>query len=97
VQPGFNSIFFGGEKDGAATEKGYTDINWTGNVSTTWEDAANWAEGIVPGPSHHVVIPSGRPRYPVISTSTAVLSVELMPGTSMQVNSGVNLQVIGNN
>ncbi|MBN2777030.1 MAG: hypothetical protein JXR36_05285, partial [Bacteroidales bacterium] len=44
--------------------------NWTGNVSTDWQTAGNWDLGTIPTATDNVVIPNGRPRYPVIDDGT---------------------------
>ncbi len=41
--------------------------NWTGTVSTAWNNPSNWGNGIVPNQTNEVVIPAGTPNSPVIS------------------------------
>jgi ELWxxDGT repeat protein len=69
--------------------------SWTGNSSTVWEDASNWSSG-VPCATTVVTIPPGRPRYPVINVNSSVKSITIATGTSITVEAGVNLMVIGN-
>ena len=71
-------------------------FNWTGAVSTEWENPANWSGNQVPGAGSNVVIPAGRPRYPIVSVNTAVKSMTTEPGTSVDIATGINLTVIGN-
>ncbi|MET0638227.1 MAG: hypothetical protein ABWZ25_19510 [Chitinophagaceae bacterium] len=73
-------------------------VSWTGAVSTSWNDAGNWSNGIVPTISSPpvVLIPAGRPFYPVISTGTVqVNSVSVDPGASLTVNGTGIFQLTG--
>ena len=65
--------------------------NWTGNVSTAWENAGNWEDNLVPTATSNVVIPAARPRYPIISISTTIKSISAAQGTSVNVADGVNV------
>ncbi len=69
-------------------------FTWTGAVCTAWENPANWSGNAVPGAGSDVVIPSQRPRYPVINTSTAVRKLTCSNGTFVTVQPGVVLQVL---
>jgi hypothetical protein len=70
------------------------NISWTGNVSTAWENAANWSNNFVPTATSEVTIPAGRPRYPVVNASTSVKSILCVSGTSLTVAPGVILNVL---
>lgn len=69
---------------------------WTGNVDTDWGNAANWANNQVPGPTSEVIIPSGRPRYPVVSANTTVKSISVATGAAVTVATGINITILGN-
>jgi len=43
-------------------------ITWSGNTSEAWDLGLNWIGGIVPSVTNDVIIPSGCPRYPNITT-----------------------------
>ena len=43
---------------------------WTGNVSTDWNDVANWCKGQLPTSADNVLIPAGTPYPCVLSTGT---------------------------
>lgn len=90
-----NYIFGGGREDGYAGKKFHGDVSWTGNLNTEWENPANWGEGIVPGPYSRVIIPSGRPNYPIIRFNTSIKSLELFPLTSVLVNTGISFSILG--
>lgn len=68
---------------------------WTGATSTEWAEASNWSCHEVPGINAEVLIPSGRPRYPKLSTSTEIRRITLDPGASLQVNAGQSLKLNG--
>lgn len=68
---------------------------WTGAVSTDWSNTGNWSSGIVPTISSPsiVVIPAGKPRYPIISGTSVANSISLEAGTSLTVTG--TLQIAG--
>lgn len=66
---------------------------WTGGVSAAWEDGLNWANKAVPNGNSEVIIPPGKPRYPMISVNTTVRKMTLSPGTNVQVAPGVLFEV----
>ncbi len=59
-----------------------------------WEDAGNWEPAAVPGSNTEVIIPAGRPRYPIINANTSVKKMSCAPGASVQVGSGVLFNVL---
>ncbi len=68
-------------------------LNWTGNVSTTWENPANWGEGIVPTATSIVIIPIGKIRYPIVNVNTSIKSLKLEHSTSVIVKTGIAFQI----
>jgi len=70
-----------------------TPSTWTGNTSTAWETASNWSDNEVPTAGSVVFIPSGRPRYPVISVNTTVYSIHCEEGSAVMVGEGVEVRV----
>lgn len=69
--------------------------NWTGNVSTEWDNPGNWSNG-VPGTITDVVIPAGRPRYPLVLINVNVHSLRLDPTTTVTISNGKNIVINGN-
>jgi len=67
---------------------------WTGNISTVWEDPSNWEPNALPTSNSEVVIPSGLPRYPVVSVSTQVRKITCQTGASLIVAQGIAFQVL---
>lgn len=71
-----------------------TNFTWTGSVSTAWDNPGNWGGNTVPTSTSAGIIPAGRPRYPVVSVTTAVKSVSCAPNTSVTINAGVVLNIL---
>ncbi|RTQ52240.1 T9SS type A sorting domain-containing protein [Hymenobacter gummosus] len=64
---------------------------WTGAVSTTYTDPANWSAGYVPIASDDVTIPATAIRMPVLSATAAAASFTVASGASMTVATGGEL------
>jgi hypothetical protein len=70
-------------------------LTWTGSLSTDWSLPGNWSCSTVPDEFTDVVIPSVLTNYPVINTSTSVRRLDALSGTTLNVMSGVVLDVKG--
>jgi hypothetical protein len=72
---------------------------WTGAISTVWTDPGNWSTGVVPTISSPsiVVIPAGKPRYPIISTISPANSISLEAATSLTITGTLQLAGTINN
>lgn len=69
-----------------------TPNNWTGPVSTAWENAGNWSYGVIPDGNTEVVISKGT----VIVNSNAICKkLTILPGVNFRVNSGFILTITG--
>lgn len=68
---------------------------WTGNASTSWTNPANWSTGIVPAAANDVLIPAGRPFYPVIASGVQAncRSIKVDPTATVTVATGGSLKV----
>lgn len=66
---------------------------WLGGTSTSWEEPLNWVNKAVPNANAEVIIPPGKPRYPVVGVNTTIRRMTVSPGTSVQVAPGVVLEV----
>ncbi len=65
-------------------------INWTGNLSNNWYTGGNWSTGAVPVQTSNVVIPTGRPNYPDITTGTATANdLAIQSGANVTVTTGL--------
>lgn len=68
---------------------------WTGTVSTAWEDAANWTCGSVPSTYTDVTIPANVANFPVVSSNAFCHSLLSLPGASVTVKTGLKLDISG--
>lgn len=103
IAPGNNTIYIG-FKDNAVSQKasvmqhaGAAPLvnTWTGNSSDSWNTAGNWSINTVPTTSDNVKIPSGRTRYPNITSDTArCKNIEITLGGAVTVNGGT-LRIAG--
>lgn len=66
---------------------------WTGNTSSQWNLLSNWSISI-PDLLSDALIPTGRPNYPIITTSAACKDLVIETGASVTVNGSIQ---IGNN
>jgi hypothetical protein len=56
-----------------ATTTANTAIGWTGITDTTWNNTANWCNGVVPTATTDVTIPAGVTHYPSLIAGQAGL------------------------
>ncbi len=68
---------------------------WVGNVSTAWNNAANWSTNTVPAAGTPVIIPANRPFEPVIANGVVAncKTITVQPGASVTVATGGSLKV----
>ena len=66
---------------------------WTGAVNTNWSNPGNWSCGFVPITTSDVQINNGLINYPVININATIKSLTLMPGATVQVNTGFKLSL----
>lgn len=73
-------------------------VKWTGNMSTAWNNPANWQNNSVPGITDAIVIPSAPTgnRFPSIAAGvTAVCNyIFVSPGASLSVKTGGILNLL---
>lgn len=72
-----------------------TTNNWTGLVSSAWENPANWSCGQVPDSTMQVTVQSSAPNYPVVNSIAYCKSITTSQGVEVTVNSGKRLIVTG--
>lgn len=81
-----------------------TDINlascsdtmvWNGSENINWHNPGNWDCATVPGVTSYVIIPSGRPRYPVVFLDTEIRRLTLRPGANLIVFANRRLTING--
>jgi fibronectin-binding autotransporter adhesin len=74
---------------------GQPAVSWTGAVSSDWQVAGNWSTGTVPTFGTDVVIPSGTPNAPVLTTNAAINDLTIQPGATLGL-AGFTLVTTGN-
>ena len=66
-------------------------FTWEGAVSTDWQNAANWKNNLPASSASVVVIPAGRPHYPIIQTLISIKSLYCATGAVVTVSSNGSL------
>jgi hypothetical protein len=64
---------------------------WTGAVSSEWENPANWLCGTVPGSFEDVIINAGNV---LINSNVTINSLLVMPGAVLTVGGGYTLTIL---
>lgn len=67
--------------------------NWTGNISSAWEDAQNWDCNAVPGPYTDVIIGGGTPFAPVLNNDASIKSLIIKADANLTIPLGKILNV----
>lgn len=67
---------------------------WTGNSNSVVGEALNWRNGLVPSALDSVLIPAGRPNYPVLSGGATYAKLIVESGATFDI-SNYNLVVTG--
>jgi len=71
------------------------DINtWVGNVSTAWENPANWSCGGVPNTNSEVFINPGTPHSAIVNSDVVIKNITIRTGASVTVTTGFKLDVL---
>ncbi len=69
-----------------------TGSYWSGNVSTDWNVAGNWASGHIPTAMDNIIIPAGVSNMPVVSNASAVANkLSIQPSATLRVDSVLQL------
>lgn len=68
---------------------------WTGAVSTAWENTGNWSCGSIPDINTDVNISAPSPNYPVVNSPATCRKIKQQAGTSVTVRTGFSLKVAG--
>lgn len=66
---------------------------WTGALNTDWFNTANWKCGFIPITTTAVIIPGGKPNYPILYFDATIKSLDVKPGASVEVNDGIKLTI----
>ncbi len=63
-----------------------TPVEWTGNTDSMWNKASNWTPPTIPNANYDVLIPAGRPNYPILQSNAGARNIEFGNGASIVVN-----------
>jgi predicted phosphodiesterase len=70
---------------------------WSGSISTDWNDPTNWSPLGVPLPVQDILLPSGAPRYPELTSGMITISdLTLESGASILLLPDITLNISGN-
>jgi hypothetical protein len=64
---------------------------WTGNVSTAWEDPANWSCGRIPDNTMDVIINQGTVN---VSSNIVIRSLKIANGVNFTVSNGITITIL---
>lgn len=70
-------------------------VSWTGSQDSNWINPANWYCNTLPDYNTDVYINANAPNYPFVSSNVSCRSLNLQPGTSMQIEPGFNVNITG--
>ncbi len=71
------------------------DNQWTGTVSTAWENAGNWSCGSIPDINTDVTVNNGVTNYPVVNSAAVCRKIKQKSSTSVTVRTGSSLKLAG--
>lgn len=71
---------------------------WTGTAGNDWNNPTNWQGGNLPGTEDHVLIPSGKPNYPLANSGAdiQIRSLELEENSFLTIPAGKSMAVAQN-
>jgi Lamin Tail Domain len=68
---------------------------WTGAINTDWNNVGNWNCAGIPTITSVVVIPAGRPNYPVVNLNVEIKTLTVATGASVTTGTGFELKLNG--
>lgn len=71
--------------------------SWNGAYDTAWENPVNWDCGSLPDSNTDVTIKSTSPNFPKVNSNALCKSLQLEPGSAVQVKTGYKLDITGQN
>jgi hypothetical protein len=69
---------------------------WTGAVNTDWNNIGNWNCAGIPTITSVVVIPAGKPNYPVVNLNVEIKTLTVNTGASVTTDTGFEIKLNGN-
>ena len=74
----------------------FSDITWTGNIDSNWNNPGNWSTSVVPTTLNDITI-AGAAHYPVITTGNTTFchNLTILSGGNLTINLGKSMIVYG--
>jgi hypothetical protein len=69
-------------------------ITWVGNVSTEWENPANWSCNDVPNANSEVFVNPGTPHPAIVNSDVVIKTITIRTGASVTVTAGFKLDIL---
>jgi hypothetical protein len=88
-------FIYSGTQSVTAAQPPCTTNNWTGTVSTAWENPANWSCGVVPDSTMNVTVQAPAVNYPVVNSIAYCKSITTSQGVQVVVSQDKKLFVTG--
>lgn len=89
----FDTVF--GNKLLTLANSQVTGSVWNGSVSDSWVTSANWTPNAVPNANTQVIIPGGRPNYPVLAPNVELRTLTIEAGATVTSPADVQLTING--
>jgi hypothetical protein len=70
------------------------EVIWNGDVSTAWENPANWSCNGLPDAGTDVIINTGKLNYPRLNTNTTIRTLKINNGATGRIMAGNKLTVV---
>ncbi|MES2429311.1 MAG: CARDB domain-containing protein [Bacteroidota bacterium] len=64
-------------------------VQWIGEVNNKWENPLNWNCGVLPDANTDVIINTGVPYYPIVTTNQSCRSIRALTSSVLKINSGL--------
>jgi hypothetical protein len=68
---------------------------WSGAINTDWNNVGNWNCAGIPTITSVVVIPAGRPNYPIVNLNVEIKTLTVATGASVTTGTGFELKLNG--
>ncbi len=69
-------------------------ITWVGNVSSEWENPANWSCLDVPNANSEVFVNPGTPHAAIVNSDVVIKTITIRTGASVTVTAGFKLDIL---
>jgi hypothetical protein len=103
AKPSMNTTYTATVVNGACTATATASVTvlpsatcvWTGTIDTDWNKVGNWNCSGIPTITSVVVIPAGRPNYPVVNLNVEIKTLTVATGATVTTGTGFELKLNG--